>query len=421
MDSNKKFFTNIAILVFLIFGFISCNSENEESQTVKTGADVLLSEQFDLIKNKNLGIITNHTGLLLNRTHLVDSLHALKDVTIVSLFGPEHGIRGDAADGQSIKDGIDSKTGLPVYSLYGQIRKPTKEMLKNVDILLFDIQDVGARFYTFISTMYYGIKSAAENNIPIIILDRPNPINGITVDGPMLDTDYKTFVGIAELPIQHGMTVGELAQYFNQPSLLGIEKPADLKIVKMKNWSRKQYYDECKLNWIKPSPNIPNLETAIVYPGLCLLEGTNISEGRGTYSPFLQIGSPYINPKDVIKNLDLLKTDGCKLKPTTFTPIEIPNMSKHPKFKDQVCKGISITVTDRSIFNPIEFGIKLIYVFNKLYPQKFSFREKSIDRLWGSNNLREKIIKGSLPEEIIKEYQIKLKTFIENRKKHILY
>ncbi len=214
MDINKKLFRTV-ITVFFILTSVGCgNAEN--SNQVYTGADILLSEKFSLIKNKRLGIVTNHTALLKNGTHLVDTLFARDDVEIVTLFGPEHGIRGNAPDGHSIQNGTDVKTGLPVISLYGKIRKPTKEMLQNIDVLIFDIQDVGARFYTFISTMFYAIQSAAENNIPIIILDRPNPINGINVNGPILDPKFKSFVGIAETPIRHGMTVGELALFFNR-------------------------------------------------------------------------------------------------------------------------------------------------------------------------------------------------------------
>ncbi|MBI1931544.1 MAG: DUF1343 domain-containing protein [Ignavibacteriales bacterium] len=419
MAIGKKIFY-LLIFNFIIFGF-SCTEKIENKNFVLTGADVLLTENLNLIENKNLGIITNHTAILKNGIHLVDTLSKLENIKIATLFSPEHGIRGNLPDGNLISDSTDTKTGIPIKSLYGNIHKPTKVYLKNIDLLIFDIQDVGARFYTYISTMYYAIQSASENNIPIIILDRPNPINGITVNGPMLDTNFTSFVGITNLPIQHGMTIGELANYFNQPEILKTEKPADLTIIKMKNWKREFYFDDCNLKWINPSPNIPNLETAVIYPGLCLIEGTNISEGRGTYSPFVLIGSPYINSNEVINEINKFDVTGLKFKDTTFTPVEIPNMSSNPKYKNEKCNGILIKTTDRNKINPIEISVKLIYTFHKLYPEKFSFRESSIDRLWGSNNFRENILSGKTPNEIIELYQTKLNEFKKIREKYLLY
>lgn len=419
MAISKKIFY-ILIFSFVIIGF-SCSEKIENKNYVLTGADVLVLENLHLIENKKLGIITNHTAILKNGIHLVDTLSKLQNINIVTLFSPEHGIRGDLPDGNVINDSIDIKTGIQIKSLYGKIRKPTKEYLKNIDLLIFDIQDVGARFYTYISTMYYAIQSASENNKPIVILDRPNPINGNTVNGPMLDTNFTSFVGITNLPIQHGMTIGELANYFNQPEILKTKKPADLTIVKMKNWKREFYFDDCELIWINPSPNIPNLETAVVYPGLCLIEGINISEGRGTFSPFTLIGSPYINSNEVINELNKFELKGLKLLDTAFTPVEIPNMASNPKYKNEKCNGILIKTTDRNNFNPIEFSIKLIYTFHKLYPEKFSFRESSIDRLWGSDNFRESILSGKTPNEIIELYQTKLNEFKKVREKYLLY
>lgn len=420
MDARKKTFRYLTFSAIFII-LVNCSNSQSVNKGIQTGADLLISENLSLIENKKLGIITNHTGILSNGTHLVDTLFSIKNINISSLFGPEHGIRGDAPDGQTIKDGKDSKTGLPVYSLYGKTKKPTKEMLADVDILLFDIQDIGARFYTFISTMYYGIKAAAENNIPIVILDRPNPINGSLVEGPILLKDYKSFVGIAEIPIRHGMTVGELALLFNQASILCTENIADLKIIKMNNWDRDSYFDETELPWLPPSPNMPDLETALVYPGLCLLEGTNISEGRGTESPFLKFGSPYINSDDVINELNEIGIDGFKLTAAQYTPIAIPNKSMFPKYINEKCNGIKLEITDRIKFKPIDFSIKLIYVFHKLYPQNFKFNDGRIDKLWGSNSLREQILSGESPEQIISYFQNDLINFYKTRKTFLLY
>ena len=327
LSGNINFIKSVLILFLLAFSLFYCASgtQTKRQNKVIVGADILLSEKFNLIKNKKVGIITNHTALLSNGTHLVDTLFNRNDIEIAALFGPEHGIRGNSADGQSIKNGIDVKTGLKVFSLYGKNKQPTKEMLQNIDIMIFDIQDIGARFYTFISTMFYAIKSAAQNEIPILILDRPNPINGTDVQGPVLSKEFKSFVGIAELPIRHGMTVGELAKFFNRIEILETQKIAKLTVIKMKNWQRNFYYDDCNIKWIKTSPNMPTLNTAIVYSGMCLLEGANISEGRGTNFPFLLIGSPYINSLKVISEINALGLRGIKLSPEKFIPKTIPH------------------------------------------------------------------------------------------------
>ena len=291
-----------ALLVFTLLISVNCkqNYNYNPANNVICGADILISDSLNLIKGKGIGIVTNHTAVLSNGTHLVDSLFNIKNINIVALFGPEHGIRGDAPDGLTITDGKDSKTGIPVYSLYGKIRKPTKEMLKGVDVLIFDIQDIGARFYTFISTMYYTLEAAAENNIPVIILDRPNPIGGLKVSGNIREEEFKSFVGIAPIPIMHGMTVGELAILFNEQHYLENNLHANLTVIKIKNWQREQLFNQTGLKWINPSPNMINLDEAMIYPGLCLLEGTNISEGRGTQKPFLTFGAPYINSNQLI-------------------------------------------------------------------------------------------------------------------------
>lgn len=417
-----KILMHISFWIFLSIVLANCTKDQQHSKIiVKTGADRLLSDQFDIIKNKSVGIVTNHTGLLSNGTHLVDTLFNRDDVEIKALFGPEHGIRGDAPDGNTIKDGIDTKTGLPVYSLYGKIRKPTAEMLNGIDVLIFDIQDIGARFYTFISTMYYVIQAGAENNIPVLILDRPNPIGGLKVEGPICSEDLFSFVGIAPIPIRHGMTVGELAEFFNGEGLLGNGLKADLKIITMENWQRNFYYDDCGLTWIKPSPNMPNLQTAIVYPGMCLIEGTNVSEGRGGYYPFLRIGAPYIDRDKLYNKINSYSLPGTKISAISFEPISIPNMSTSPKYKNEICNGISIEVTNRDEFKPVEFGIYLIKSIKELYPEEFEFRDSRIDKLFGQTYLRTMINDNKSPESIIAKWQDDIENFKQKRNNYLLY
>lgn len=405
----------------LLIYFIFLSSVFSQTQNVLTGADIIVSEKCDLIKGKKLGIVTNHSALLRNRMHLVDSLFHINETSITALFGPEHGIRGDAPDGNTIKHGKDVKTGVPVYSLYGEIRKPTKEMLYDVDVLLFDIQDVGARFYTYISTLFYTIQAAAENRIPVIVLDRPNPVTGIKIDGPVRKDELTSFVGIAPIPIMHGMTVGELARYFNESGLLGNNLKADLNVITLQNWSRDLYFDQCNLNWVKPSPNIPDLETAIVYPGTCLVEGTNLSEGRGTEKPFLTIGAPYIKSELLISEMGKMNIPGVSLFPVSFTPVEIPNMASNPKYKGQECHGIQIKITDRKSFEPVRFGIQLVSTINKLFPEQFKFSDSRFDKLSGDKRIREAILAKEDAGKIVQAWQTELENFKQQRNKYLLY
>lgn len=388
---------------------------------VTVGADVLVKDSLHLIQNKRLGIVTNHSAVLDNGVHLVDTLFNLDEIEIVTLFGPEHGIRGDAPDGHTIKDGIDSKTNIPVYSLYGKTRKPTKEMLDKVDILIFDIQDIGARYYTFISTLYYAMIAAAENNIPIMILDRPNPINGDIVEGPIRSEEFKSFVAIAPIPIQHGMTIGELAFMFNNEGWLGDNLKANSTVIKMRGWQRELFFDNCNLPWIVPSPNIPSLNTAILYPGMCLLEGVNVSEGRGTYSPFLTFGAPYINSEALIAELNTMPHPGLELSKTKFTPKSIKNMSTNPKYKDQDCNGITIKVVDKKKIEALRFGIQILYAIHKLYPDEFQFRRNWLDKLFGETYLTEMIKNNNSPTQIFVKWESELVKFKYTRNKYLFY
>ncbi len=416
----------MSILYKILLAFFICSSfisaqENYNSTTIVFGADRLISEYSNLISGKRIGIVTNQTALLSNGIHLVDTLFNDKRFKVTTLFGPEHGIRGEAPAGEKVSSNVDSKTGLQIYSLYGKINKPTKEMLKNVDVLIYDIQDVGARFYTYISTLFYTIQAGAENNIPVMVLDRPDPINGVYVEGPIRKEDQKSFVGIAPIPIAYGMTPGELAKYFVGEKLIGNDLKPNLTVIKMKNWERNSFYDDYDNIWVIPSPNIPDENTAIAYPGMCLIEGTNVSEGRGTYHPFLTIGAPYINSEKLIDTLQKLGDIGVEFKPIMFTPFSISNMSTSPKYKFEKCFGIKLEITNRQKFNSVEFGINLLCTLKKLYPDNFKFRNSSIDRLSGDKKIREMIEAGKTPEEIISSWQNELNDFKQVRKKYLLY
>jgi len=388
---------------------------------VLIGIESLISDQFHLIENKNIGIITNHTSVIPSGKHFVDHLFEMKKVNIVALFGPEHGIRGDIPDGSIINNSIDALTGITIYSLYGDIRKPTKDMLKGIDVLIFDIQDVGARFYTYISTLNNCIEAAAENNIKFIVCDRPNPIGGVKVAGPILKPNVKSFVGIQPIPVQHGMTVGELAMMFNDEGWFENNVKADLTVIKVRNWSRSQLFDQTGMNWINPSPNMVSSEAALIYPGLCLIEGTNVSEGRGTLKPFLTIGAPYIDSDRLIKELQQTDLKGVKFNSISFTPVAIKNMNANPKYKDKPCKGLKIQVTDPQEVEAVKLGITIIYLINSLHKSEFKFDTTRFNRLMGDDSIIDKILAGKTPEDILGSWESELTNFIKIREKYLFY
>lgn len=411
---EKEYLNRVLILLFVFLFSISNNAQ------IINGADVLFSENLNLISGKKVGMICNHTSLLSDGKHLVDALLEQKNVKVNAIFTPEHGFKGLAEAGEVVDYKNNLYKEVPIISLYGKDKKPSKDVLQNIDLLIFDMQDVGARFYTYISTMYYVLEAAGENNIPVIILDRPNPIGGSYVDGPVLDPNYKSFVGISEIPITHGMTVGELANYFVGEKLISSWKNVSLKVIQCKNWKR-EFPNEFYSKWNSPSPNINSLETALVYPGTCLLEGTNISEGRGTKFPFLQFGAPFIKSDDVINKLNLLKVEGAELQSVNFIPQDIEGIATSPKFENQACYGIKIRITDPNKFEAVKFGIKFLYVVTKLYGDKIKFNNQSFDRLAGSDILRKQLLSKLTPEKIFATWQYELTKFKNKRNQYLLY
>jgi uncharacterized protein YbbC (DUF1343 family) len=375
----------------------------------KLGVEVLLEEEKDLIVGKRVGLITNPTGVDQELNSIVDLLYNDPDVELTALYGPEHGVRGNAQAGEYVEFYIDDQTGLPVYSLYGPTRKPTPEMLENIDVLIFDIQDVGTRFYTYIYTMAYAMEAAEENDIPFIVLDRPNPLGGKKVEGPVLDPDYASFVGNYPIPLRHGMTVGELATLFNKEFGIG----ADLTVVPMKGWKRDMYYDETPLQFVLPSPNMPTLDTALVYPGAALIEGTNVSEGRGTTKPFELIGAPFMNSSELAAELNALNLPGVQFRAASFTP----SISKH---QGKLSHGIQIHITDRDAYLPIETGLHIVKTIYDMYPEDVTITN-FFNNLIGNGWVREAIMNGESVEEISKQWKKDLKDFHKIRKKYLIY
>jgi uncharacterized protein YbbC (DUF1343 family) len=391
-------------------GNVSAGKEKKK-QKVTPGIEVLLKEEKELLKGKKVGLITNPTGIDSNLTSIVDLLHEDPDIELTALYGPEHGVRGDAQAGASVQFYMDEKTGLPVYSLYGNTKKPTPEMLENVEVLVFDIQDVGTRYYTYIYTMAYAMEAAKENNIPFIVLDRPNPQGGLSVDGPVLEPEFSSFVGMYPIPLKHGMTVGELATLFNEEFEIG----ADLKVIEMKGWKRSMDYDETGLPFVLPSPNMPTVSTTFVYPATGLIEGTNVSEGRGTTKPFELIGAPYINSTELAEKLNALRLPGVKFRAASFTP----TFSKHA---GKLSHGVEIYVTDRDEFEAVPTGLHIIKTIHDLYPDDFEFLPaNNFSLLIGNGWVRTMIEEGSSVTEIMNEYQDELDAFIKVRQQYLLY
>jgi len=404
-----------SLISFLLLCFTACVF----TERVRVGAEALIEKHLYLLKNRRVGIICNQTSVLPGGAHLVDTLIRL-GVDVTALLSPEHGIRGTKPAGEKIEDGIDPKTGLPIYSLYGRNRKPTREMLKNVDVLVFDLQDVGARFYTYTSTMALGMEAAAENGKQFIVLDRPNPINGIDIEGPVLDTVLRSFVGMFPIPVRHGMTLGELAEMIRGEWMDGRE-PLDLVVIPMEGWQRSMWYDETGLPWVSPSPNMTTLATAIVYPGTCFFEATNVSEGRGTEHPFEYIGAPWIDGDSLSMRLNNSGLAGVRFESVQFTPKSESAAATNPKWAGIRCGGVLVHIVNRGNFHPVETGLTMLDVIMKSYPSQFKIQKDLFDRLAGERDVRESLVSGVMVSKLSDIQNGKLQVFKRIRSKYLLY
>ncbi len=376
----------------------------------ESGISVLLKHRMHLIRGKRIGLVTNPTGVDQHLTSDIDLLDHADHVHLVALFGPEHGIRGAHQAGAHVGSYHDEQTGVPVYSLYGKTRQPTAGMLKKVDALLFDIQPVGTRFYTYLYTMADAMKAAAKAHIPFIVLDRPNPIDGLQVQGPVLEPKYSSFVGLYPIALRYGMTVGELARYFNGQFHIH----ANLIVVKMRGWKRSMFYSDTPLQFIMPSPNMPTLQTALVYPGMGLIEGTNVSEGRGTTRPFELTGAPWIRADTLAEKLNARHLPGVRFRAVHFTPT-------FSKYRGHLCNGVQVHVVRRSVFNPVVTGLDVIKEIHDEYPRHFSFKPASFDRLIGNDWVRKDIEKGVSVKAMQQRWKKRLDHFKSIRRKYLLY
>ncbi len=383
---------------------------------IQTGLDVLITEHLELLRGRRVGLVTHPAAVLPDLTSAADAL-LNAGIRFSALFGPEHGFDGSAADGAAVGDSTDARTGVAVYSLYGPTKEPTPAMLANVDLLVFDMQDVGARFYTFISTLYYVIRAAAKNRKPLIVLDRPNPINGAVMEGPLVTPGLESFIGILPIPIRHGMTCGELARYIVAECKLAV----DLKVIAMRGWRREMWFDDTGLPWVPLSPGMPHLTTATVYPGMCLIEGTNLSEGRGTALPFEVVGAPWLDGDRLAQTLNRIALPGVRFRPLHF----VPAASKHA---NQTCRGVQVHVTDRQAFRPVETGLHVVAACRAQAPEPFEFLSSSwegraphFDLLTGSTRVREGLLAGAPVRDLVADWAESADTFAHAREKYLLY
>ncbi|MBN1754930.1 DUF1343 domain-containing protein [bacterium] len=377
---------------------------------------------FRQIARHRVGLVANPASLNSILEHTADLLYANQDKNfkLVCLFGPQHGFWGQTQDNMIEWEGFrHPRYNIPVYSLYGKHRKPTPEMLKDIDILLFDVPDIGSRYYTFIWTMALCMQACSEIGLKFMVLDRPNPINGIQLEGPVLESSLSSFVGLYPIPVRHGMTIGEIALLFNRE--FGIS--TNLEVLRMEAWERKLWFDETGLPWVMPSPNMPTLDTAAVYPGMCLLEGTNISEGRGTTRPFEIFGAPFIKPEILVSELRRRELPGVLFRPLYFKPT-------FNKYQDQLCGGAQIHLLDRESFQPFMTSLNIIDTVVKLYPDQFQWRKPPyeyetkrlpFDILAGNSAIRVLIEEGSSTDKIVNIWQKGLNSFTRKRKNYLLY
>jgi uncharacterized protein YbbC (DUF1343 family) len=379
---------------------------------VRPGVEQLLDSVPAVLRGKRVGLITNHTGVDVRGTSIIDRIAALPELRLVALFAPEHGIRGTAADGVKISSSKDRKTGLPIFSLYGETRRPTPRMLNGIDALLFDMQDVGARPYTYISTMSLAMRAARAKGIPFVVLDRPNPIGGGLVEGGVLAPAFASFTGIHPIALRHGMTIGELARLFNDR--FGID--ASLVVVPIRGWTRDMWFDETGLPWINPSPNIRRLETAIHYPGTVFIEATNLSEGRGTDHPLEQAGAPWLRAGEVADSMNAMQLPGVRFEVVRFTPAS--TAAKYPR---RPLNGVRFILTDRERYRPVRTALLFIDLVRRLHPEfRWTERGAGMDRLAGSDAMRRAIEAGRLTSALA-EWERDAERFDAERRPFLLY
>lgn len=412
-----------SLLALLIASCAGQADQQESTDGVVVGADRLMNEYIDLLDGKKVAITTNHSGKLSDGRHIADVIHELPNSRIVSLLGMNYNIRSnDYSLPHEPMGVIDELTGAPKYSLYGEIHKPTVEMLHGADVVVFDIQEVGARFYEHINILGFVMETAAETGAHVIVLDRPNPITGLKVDGFITDDEFMySFGAFGKVPVIHGMTMGELARFYNGEQQLRGGAQAELTVIEMKNWERSMWMDETGIPWEKPSPNLPTLTSTLVYTGTCLFEGLNLSEGRGTEKPFEFIGAPWLNHSAVVQDLNELGLAGVQFEVITFTPQKMPFHSRDPYLAGIENNGIFANVTDRDLFEPYKVGVAMVWAVNKHHSEELEWNESAMLRLTSTRRLMDMIKNGDHPSQIYESWAQELNEFMPVRENYMLY
>jgi uncharacterized protein YbbC (DUF1343 family) len=400
-----------ALMVVSISADSHARQQAVPNTPVLPGIEVLLAGDMAALKGMRVGLITNHTARLRDGTSTIDALKADPRVNLVALFAPEHGIRGAAEGGVTIKSEIDRKTGLPIRSLYGATRKPTRAMLKDIDALVFDIHDIGVRYYTYPWTMALALKAAAENRKRFVVLDRPNPIGGTLVQGNV--NELLTFTGLYPVPMRHGMTVGELAKWINTEFRIG----ADLVVIPARNWKRQQYHDETGIPWIKPSPNMPDVEAAIHYAGICLFEATNLSVGRGTPVTFHVVGAPWVDAARLVARMNTYRFPGVRFERAEWTPVNPGDR----RYAGELNRGIRLIITDRETYDPTRVAVAAMIEIRKLHPDRFKWVGAGINELAGNARFRRQIDAGESLEQVTRRWDQQVRAFTARRRPYLLY
>ena len=393
--------------------------------SVTTGAQRLVDTGFAALGGLTVGLVTNHTARVATAdggpAHLIDRLQAAPGVTLGALFGPEHGIRGTAEAGATVAGGAEDD--VPVYSLYGADKKPTQRQLRDLDALVFDMQDVGARFYTYVSTMGYAMQAAAEAGLPFVVLDRPNPIGG-GAEGWTMEPHHESFVGLYPVPVTHGLTVGELARMIVGEGWLPGLDGLDLRVVEMEGYRRGMPWEATGLPWVPPSPNVPDVETARVYPGTALFEGTTASEGRGTRTPFTHVGGPYVDATALAATLNARGLAGVRFEPVTFTPVDLPGQATNPKGEGRRLDGVRLVVTDAEAFRPVATGVHVVEAVYRQAPpraRRSFFKADWLAKLAGTDRLRAALARGDSPAEIAASWTDEADAFAARAERYRLY
>jgi uncharacterized protein YbbC (DUF1343 family) len=414
----------LAIVGVLAMADASSGESSTRDGPVATGAEVLAAQDFAMLAGKRVGLLTNQTGRV-GSEHLADLLSKAPDVTLVAILAPEHGFRGEAEAGAEVGDAVDARTGVPVFSLYGPSKKPTREMLRRVDVLVFDIQDIGTRFYTYISTMGLAMQAAAEARIPFVVLDRPNPLGGDYVSGFVLEPAHTSFVGQYPIPIVHGMTVGELARMIQGerwlPGLHGLE----LRVVELKGWRRSMRWPDLGRPWVATSPNIPTFEAALVYPGMGLVGEAQVNEGRGTPTPFSLFGAPWLDAGRMVERLEALRLPGVRFERADYTPRSIPRVATHPRFEGNPIRGVRIVVADAARFEPLETGMHVLAALAAEARSQGKARLvgnlRMFHALAGTGRLRRMLAEGRDGAAIVAAWQAEVARFRARRARDLVY